>query len=84
MENERKVNVSIGLTPSLIKKIDTEATELGLSRSAFLAMCAMMYLRQQEANSMLNKATDLMDKMQKMQEENQLNLWSEEVAKANL
>lgn len=84
MTVEKKVNVSIGLTPSLIKQIDAEAVQLGLSRSAFLAMTAVMYIRQQEANSMLNKASDLMERVKQMQEDNQLNLWAEEVAQSNL
>ena len=84
MTVEKKVNVSIGLTPTLIKQIDAEAVQLGLSRSAFLAMTAVMYIRQQQATSMLNQASDLVEKVKQMQEENQLNLWSEEVAKAQV
>ena len=79
VKEEVKTNISIGMMPSLIKRIDEEARSLGLSRSAFLAVCANMYFRNQEATEMLSRASDLFQKAQELQAENQLNLWNKEI-----
>lgn len=80
MGKEVKKPITVGFTDSLLQKVDNECLELGMSRSAFLAMCINTYFRNQEAMSLLSHANDLMYKAQSMQESMQTNLWNQEVS----
>lgn len=79
MATELKQSISIGVTPSLLNKVDTEAKELGMTRSAFFSMCANIYFRTMEAQEVLRNANDLLAKAQALQNSEQINLWNMEV-----
>lgn len=48
-EKEEPVRLSISLKPSVLKDIDRAAGEIGLTRSAFVAVAARHYIRDIEA-----------------------------------
>lgn len=50
---------TIGIAPKLMDKIDAEAQNLSLSRSAFITMCVNQYFKNEEALSLLAQARDL-------------------------
>lgn len=79
---QNKTSISIGITPSLLNRIDDECLEVGMTRSSFIAMCISTYFRNQEAMALLNNANDLLAKAEQMQNEAQMNLWNAEVAKS--
>lgn len=55
---------TITLAPKLFRRVEDEAEELGMNRSAFIALCVSQYFRNVDALRALQSANDLVAKAQ--------------------
>lgn len=73
--NRTNIVTTVTLRPDIRAKLDAEANKLGIDRSGMISLCINQYFRSEEALTLLNKATDLYEKVEKMAEAQQVTLW---------
>lgn len=76
-----KKTFSVTMSPALLQKLDDQCAEYGMNRSAFIAMAVTMYLKTEEAKSVLTSAATTVQTMKELQDAQQIALWSEGASK---
>ena len=77
MANRTKTPFSITMSPTLLKKLDEQCEEYGMNRSAFISMAVTMFLKTEEAKSIIAQTSNVVQTMKEMQDAQQIALWSE-------
>lgn len=66
--NNRKPIISLSMSETLLDKVNAEASDLGMDRSSFIALCISQYFRNLEAIDALKNSQQLALNVQKLQE----------------
>lgn len=72
MEKEKKSDVCtkfmVSMKTSLFERVEKYAYELGVNRSAFIALCCSQYINAQEGMVQMQKMVDVMNALNDKQE----------------
>lgn len=71
---------SVTMSPSLLEKLDAQAEEYGMNRSAFIAMAVTMYFKTEEAKTAISKASEVASIARQLQNDTQTSLWAQDIA----
>lgn len=72
--NVKRARMNIYLVQELKDYVDTQARNFGLSTSAYMTMIIQNYRIQNEALASMNNVNDMIDKLEKLNSENYLNV----------
>lgn len=64
------MKIGVNINEEVLKKIDKKAEEMGISRSAFLTMCAANYLKQDEILEQMPEMLGALKKIEQVVKEN--------------
>lgn len=67
--------ISITMSPALYEKMESEAENLGMNRSAFISLALNQYFKSTEALLAVEKLREAMLQAQALKDESQINLF---------